>query len=90
MNSETLIPSEQVVCVDLSGGEGVLVDLNSKKYFQLNETAMLVWRSLEQKRAPEEIVGELTKAYDVTPEHAAESVARLLREFKSRKIVRPS
>lgn len=89
MNSETPIPSEQVVCVDLSGGEGVLVDLNSKKYFQLNETAMLVWRGLEKNRALEEIVGELTAAYDVTPEHAAESVARLLREFQTRKIVKP-
>ncbi len=89
MNPETPVPSEQVVCVDLSGGEGVLVDLNSKKYFQLNETAMLVWRGLEKNRALGEIVGELTAAYDVTPQRAAESVGRLLREFESRKIVRP-
>lgn len=90
MNSETLIPSEQVVCVDLSGGEGVLVGLNAKQYFQLNETAMLVWRVRESLRAPEESVGALPAADDVTPEHAAARVARLLREFQSRKIVRPS
>jgi Coenzyme PQQ synthesis protein D (PqqD) len=78
---------EHVVSTDFEGGEGVLVDLNTKKYYQLNETAMLVWRGLEQGRSFEEVVGEMTAEYEVTPEHARESVGRILKYFESLKLV---
>ncbi len=87
--SEVPVPHEHVVSTAFDGGEGVLVDLNSKKYFQLNETAMLVWRGLEQKRTLEEIVAEMTARYDVTPEHASASVERVLRDLQSQKLLRP-
>ncbi len=79
---------EHIVFTDFDGGDGVLVDLNTKKYYQLNETAALVWRGLERGRTNEEIVKELTAAYDVTPEHAAASLEKLLRGFYSHKLIR--
>ena len=78
---------EHVVSTDFEGGEGVLVDLNTKKYYQLNETAMLVWRGLEQGMGFAEIVGEMTAEYEVTPERARESVERILKYFESLKLV---
>ena len=87
--SEVPVPHEHVVSTVFDGGEGVLVDLNTKKYFQLNETAMLVWRGLEQKRTLEEIVAEMTARYDVTPEHAAASIERVLRDLQAQKLLRP-
>jgi hypothetical protein len=87
--SEPSVPHEHVVSTVFDGGEGVLVDLNTKKYFQLNETAMLVWRGLEQRRTPEEIVAEMTARYDVTPEHAAASVERVLSDLRAQKLLRP-
>jgi hypothetical protein len=39
------IPREHIIFTDLDGLEGVLVDLNTRKYYQLNETATLVWRA---------------------------------------------
>lgn len=84
-----LTPQEHVVFTEFDGGEGVLVDLNTKRYYQLNETAVLVWRCLEQGKSYAEIVGEVTAAYNVTPEHAAESVDRLLLNLESYKLVRP-
>ena len=46
---ETALPtqSEHVVFSEFDGGESVLVDLRTKRYYQLNETATLVWRCLE-------------------------------------------
>ena len=38
------VPQDHVIFTDLDGLEGVLVDLNTRKYYQLNETAALVWR----------------------------------------------
>ncbi len=74
-------------CFD--GGEGVLVDLNTKQYYQLNETAMLVWRGLEAGKPGEDIVSEMTAVYDITREDAAASMNKLLRSFAARKLVRP-
>ena len=89
-STNALLPQEHVVFTEFDAGEGILVDLNTKKYFQLNETGMIVWRGLEKKQTLEEIVGQITAAYDVTAEHAAESVRRLLDNLRAFKLVRPA
>jgi hypothetical protein len=90
MDSVELIPYDHVVFTEFDGGEGVLVDLNTKKYFQLNETAMFVWRRLEKGQHVNEIVGDMMAEYDVTPEHAQESVRKLLGNLQTFKLVQPS
>ena len=72
---------DHVIFTDLGDGDGVLVDLDSKQYFQLNETATLIWRALAQGMAAEEISRELTEEYEVTPEHAQASVEKAIRDF---------
>jgi hypothetical protein len=81
------VASDQVVFTDFDGREGILVDLNSKKYYQINETAMLVWKSLEQGKEIDQIVNEVVAAYDVSPEHATASVERLLESMRRYKLV---
>jgi hypothetical protein len=87
MDSVELVPYDHVVFTEFEGGEGVLVDLDTKKYFQLNETAMFIWRRLEKGLGVAEIAGELAEEYDVTPEHAAKSVRKLLGNLRSFKLV---
>lgn len=82
MSATGLVPHEHVVFTEFDGGEGVLVDLNTKKYFQLNETAVVVWRGLEERLSLEDIVGRITNAYDVDDEHATQSVRRVLENFR--------
>lgn len=84
---DTPLPHDHVVSTEFEGGEGVLVDLNSKRYYQLNETAMLVWRCLEKGLSADDIVEEMTRAYEVTPEHASASLARLLHSLETHKLV---
>ena len=60
MNVTDLAIGKHVVVTDFDGGEGILVDLNTKRYFQLNETAMIVWRGLEQGKSINEIVLDVT------------------------------
>ncbi len=81
-------PEEHVVFTEFDGGEGVLVDLNTKRYYQLNETAMLIWRCLEKGLSRAQIIEEMTRAYEVTPEHAATSLERVLQNFQTQKLVR--
>lgn len=87
MNSANLIAGKHVVVTDFDGGEGILVDLNTKRYFQLNETAMIVWRGLEQGKSTGEIVADFTSSYEVEPDRATLSIERLLDSFQTYKLV---
>lgn len=78
---------DHVVCTEFEGGEGILVDLNTKRYYQLNETALLIWKGVEQGRTSEEIVKEVLAQYAVDPAHARQSVETLLRSLISYRLV---
>jgi hypothetical protein len=86
----TLAPLLQshVIFTDLDGLEGVLMDLNTKRYYLLNETASFVWRGLEKHKSTGKIAEEMTTLYEVTLEHATASVAKVLQEFSVNKLVR--
>jgi hypothetical protein len=87
MSAPNLTTGKHVVVTDFDAGEGILVDLNTKRYFQLNETAMLVWRGLEQGKSINEIVNDVTSSYEVDSDHATTSVQRLLDTFQTYKLV---
>ena len=82
-----LIPGKHVVVTDFDGGEGILVDLNTKKYFQLNETAMVVWKGLEQGKSVGQIADDITGQYEVALENATRSVERIVDNFRTYKLV---
>ena len=82
-----LTPGKHVVATDFDGGEGILVDLNTKKYYQLNETAMIVWRGLEQGKTTTEIAADITSSYEVALEKATLSVERIVDNFQTYKLV---
>ena len=87
MSANNLVPGKHVVVTDFEGGEGILVDLNTKKYYQLNETAMIVWKGLEKGKTMGEIVTDITASYEVTPDQATSSVQRIVDNFQSYKLV---
>jgi len=82
-----LIPGKHVVATDFDGGEGILVDLNTKKYYQLNETAMVVWKGLENGKSMGEIVADITSAYEVPADKASLSVQRIVDNFQIYKLL---
>jgi hypothetical protein len=81
------LPHEHVIFTDLDGLEGVLVDLNTKKYYQLNETASLIWRGLEKRLPVSQIAKEMTERYDVTLERATSSIETALGHFDDQKLL---
>jgi hypothetical protein len=83
----TPVPQDHVVFTDLDGVEGVLVDLNTKQYFQLNATASLIWRGLARGLAAGPIAAELAAEYDVTLDHARGSVDAAIRAFTTHRLV---
>jgi hypothetical protein len=80
-------PHDHVVYTEFDGTEAVLVDLNTKRYYTLNEKAMLVWRGLERGQTTAEIAREISDVYDVSVEHAAASVERLLTSLAAHRLL---
>jgi hypothetical protein len=79
--SASVLPHDHVIFTDLDGIEGVLVDLNAKQYYVLNETASLIWRRLASGTPLAVIVRDITERYDVPLEHAQSSVEASIRNF---------
>lgn len=50
---------------------------------KLNETGNLLWERVERGATVEELICALTDEYEVTPQKAAEDVARFLDELRS-------
>ena len=86
-SAPTPIPQDHVVFTALDGVEGVLVDLDTKHYFQLNATASLIWRGLIRGLPAEQIAQEMTAEYGVAIERARESVAAIIGEFAEHKLI---
>ena len=82
------LPCEHTVFTDLDGLDGVLVDLNTRKYYQLNETASLIWRGLEKRLPVDRIATQMTERYEVSLEQATASIEAALRHFEEAKVVR--
>ncbi len=80
-------PSDDVVFTEFDGGDGILVDLNTKKYFQMNATATVIWQGLNKGRTSEEIVRNIVDKYDVMPDQAARSVQRLIGTLRDLNLV---
>lgn len=89
VNVAAPVPYEHVIFTDLDGLEGILVDLNTRKYYQLNETASLIWRGILRRMAVNSIALEMTERYDVTMPHAVSSIEASLRHFAAKKLVGP-
>jgi len=80
-------PHDHVIFTDLNGLEGVLVDLNTRQYFQINESACLIWRGLVKGTSVADIARELTERYDVTLDHAQSSVETAVARFRAHRLV---
>ena len=80
-------PQEHIVFTDFDGVEGILVDLNTKKYYQLNETAMLIWKGLDKGLEPAAIADDIVSQYEVTPEEARQNVEKTVKQFAAYKLL---
>jgi hypothetical protein len=76
-------PHPQALFTELDDGTGVLLHLETKFYFTLNPTAVLVWKSLGDGASTEAIAGKLTAAFRVERDVAERDVTAILAEMLS-------
>lgn len=80
MSTRYQIPAD-VVFTDLSGDEGregVLLNVATRRYYSLNETGLVLYERLAAGDSAEAAALHLTSVFEVDPETARASAARLV------------
>lgn len=80
-------PSPQAIYTQLSDDEGVLLHMDTKRYYTLNETGSVIWNHLGKGHSLAEIAEMLRQNYLVEIQQAQNSVMRLAQELRQEKLV---
>lgn len=80
---------EDVVFTDLDDGSSVLLHLETKYYFSLNETGTFLWRLLDKEDGTtgENMAKDLCEAYDVAPDRARQDVSEFLTNLNEQGLI---
>jgi len=81
-----LIKHPEVVYTDLEDG-AVLLHLETKFYYSLNEVGQAIWRNLDSGRSVDDLVRRLITEYNVEEGHAHAGVSRFLNELEREHLV---
>jgi hypothetical protein len=76
-----------VLITPMPGGDAILLNLETGKYFTLNQTGALVWKLMERSTTLAGISQALFDRFEVTPEAADETVRELMRDLKNHKLI---
>lgn len=79
-----------VVLASIEGDHSILLDLDARRYYRLNDTAAFIWHRLEASQTFDEIVESLLSEFDTSRERAESNLREFLRELARRGIVRLS
>ncbi len=73
------VPNPQVLFTEIDDGTGVLLHLDTKFYFTLNSTAVVVWKALaEPAEGVDAIAARIAAEFLVAPDVARRDVTAVL------------
>ncbi len=92
LDDKRVSPNPSVVFTDLEDGSAVLLDLDSKFYYSLNDTGCFMWKVFEENGAIEadKLVEELLKEYDVDESQARRDVEEFISGLAKEGLIRLS
>lgn len=76
------VPAPDVTYTKLDEEEAVLLNLETKQYFSLNETGLLIWERLQEQSALADVAAALSQSYDVEQEAALRYVRRFVETLR--------
>jgi hypothetical protein len=79
----------EALVATLSDG-AVLLNLQTKRYFSLNETGTRIWEMVQQTAEEEAIITTLLNEYDVEEPVARSEVRRILDELIEAQLIVPA
>ncbi len=88
---ETVLhPHPSLVFTRLDDTEAVLLHLDTKRYYTLNETGTRIWELLQQSRSAQEIGQALQGDYAITDEEAMPLLLAFVDELQQEGLVQAS
>jgi hypothetical protein len=84
---KTYQKNPSVVCTEIDDG-AILLNLDTKYYYNLNETGLRIWQILDELGNPLGIAKKLSTEYEIEAEGAETSVLRLLSELEKEDLIR--
>ncbi|HET7553105.1 MAG TPA: PqqD family peptide modification chaperone [Gemmatimonadaceae bacterium] len=81
-------PARDALFATLSDG-AVVLDIQTKKYFSLNDTGARVWALIREGLSVEEIISMLLDEYDVSRTAACEAVTSLVESLAAENLIEP-
>lgn len=77
------VPNPQVLFTEIDDGSGVLLHLETKFYFTLNPTAVVVWKALADAKlaSVEAVAARIAAEFRVAPDEAARDIGGILEEL---------
>ena len=80
---------EAVLATELDG-EAVLLHMDTRRYYKLNETATVIWAALERGDGPDVAIADLCGRFTVQADEAAREVQRVVQELEERELIVPA
>lgn len=75
------IRSSSIVCTELPEGEAILLNIENKYFYTLNEVALRIWNLIDGSRSIADIINVLLKEYNIDRPKVTKSASRQIKEF---------
>ncbi len=85
-HSITYRKNPSVACTELDDG-AVLLDLDTKYYYNLNETGLRIWQFMEESQNLTAIADKLSNEYEVDLERVRASVLKLVEDLENEGLI---
>jgi Coenzyme PQQ synthesis protein D (PqqD) len=80
--------SSDVLVQDL-GGESVLLNLQTERYFGLDDVGTMIWSALTQAESQEAAYAQLLATYEVEPEQLRQDLTDLIGQLIEHGLLEP-
>jgi hypothetical protein len=81
-------PAPGAIFATLTDG-AVVLDIQTKKYFSLNDTGAAMWACIRDGMSTDEMVAALLREYDVGQEDAKVAVESLIHSLEAEQLIEP-
>ncbi len=77
-----------VVCTELDDG-AVLLDVETKYYYHLNDTSLLIWNGFCEKLKVSQIAASLIQTFEVDKQHAIIKIFQFTQQLEEEGLITP-
>ena len=88
INPDTLLIRNDSLLTAPVGADTAMLDMDSGKYFVLQEVATFIWERLAQPSTAEELCSQLRERYDVSAERCQADVLAFLQKAHDKGLLR--